>query len=225
MGKYTNEEIVRGIIERRNEVFLFIYDEYLPMVRKFVLQDRGCENDAEDIYHDAIIIIYKKINSKKLKLTSSFKTYFYAVCKYLWYQRLEVMQKVSLRDYRNDRWNTALEYDEYLDYEEEKLYQEHFKKLDKECQKILESFFDKRPFREIAKALNYSPTYIKKLKFNCKEKLYKSIMNDPVYMELMEIKKDIELKTFGDHNKSLQTTKNSESSVTFKKNDNKKRNK
>ena len=225
MGKYTNDEIVRGIIERRNEVFLFIYEEYLPMVRKFVLQNRGCENDAEDIYHDAIIIIYKKINSKKLKLTSSFKTYFYAVCKYLWYQRLEVMQKVSLRDYRNDRWNTALEYDEYLDYEEEKLYQEHFKKLDKECQKILESFFNKKPFSEIAKALNYSPSYIKKLKFNCKEKLYKSIINDPVYMELMEIKKDDEIKTYRDHNKSIHTRKNPESSITFKKNDNKKGNK
>jgi RNA polymerase sigma factor (sigma-70 family) len=225
MGKYTDEEIIRGIIERRDEVFLFIYAEYLPMVKKFVLQNKGCETDAEDLYQDAIIIVYKKINSNKLKLTSSFKTYFYAICKHLWYQRLEIMQKISLRDYRNDTWNTALEYNEYFDYEEEKLYQEHFQKLDKDCQKILENFFDKRPFKEIARALNYSPSYIKKLKFNCKEKLYNSIINDPVYMELMDIKKESEIKIIRNRNKSLQVNKSPKSSERNKNNENKKRNK
>lgn len=190
MVKYTNAEIIKGILERRSQVFLFLYKEYYPMVKKFILKNNGNEIDAQDLFQDTIIIIFTKIDSRELKLTSSFKTYFFAIGKYLWYQRLELLRKTSFRDNQDEIWNRPMEYNEYLDYEEEKLYQSHFKKLDKDCQKILEGYFDKKPFKEIADELKYRPSYIKKLKFNCKEKLYESIINDPVYMELMEIKRD-----------------------------------
>jgi RNA polymerase sigma factor (sigma-70 family) len=188
MGNYTNKEIIKGILERRSKVYLFLYNEYLPMIKNFILKNNGDETDAKDLFQDTLIIIFKKINSGDLKLTSSFKTYFYAICKYLWFQRLEVMQKTDILDRQDDSWNEVMEFTEYVDYEEEKLYQKHFKMLDDDCQKILEGFFDKRPFKVIANDLHFRPSYIKKLKFNCKEKLIRSIMNDPIYYELMDHK-------------------------------------
>ena len=191
MGKYTNEEIVRGIKERRSKVFQFLYDVYFPMINSYILRNNGNEIEAEDIFQDAIIIIYEKIKFGKLKLTSSFKTYFYAICKYLWLQRLPILRRTELRDESDDSWNAILGYEEYEDFEEEKLFQSHFNQLDKDCQKILLSFFEKKPYKEIADDLNFKPNYIKKLKFICKEKLFQNIINDPVFMELMNVKKDM----------------------------------
>jgi len=194
MGKYTNEEIVRGIKERRSKVFIFLYEVYYPMIKSYILKNNGNELEAEDIFQDAIIIIYEKIKSEKLKLTSSFKTYFYAVCKYLWLQRLPILKRTDLRDDREDSWDAVLGHEEYEDYEEEKLFQYHFKKLDKDCQKILLSFFEKKPYKVIAADLNFKPNYIKKLKFICKEKLYQNIVNDPIFIELMNMKRDKNLQ-------------------------------
>ena len=188
MGSYTNADIIRGILEKRSKVFTFLYEEYLPMIQNFIVRNNGDETDAKDLFQDTIIIIYKKVNSGELKLTSSFKTYFYAICKYLWLQRLEKLRKTEILDRQDDSGNDAIEISEYLDYEEEKLYQKHFKMLDDDCQKVLEGYFERKSFKALADDLKFRPSYIKKLKFNCKVKLIRSIMNDPVYFELMDHK-------------------------------------
>lgn len=188
MGKYSNEEILKGITERRSKVLLFIYSEYLPMIRNFITRQNGNEIEAEDLFQDTIIIIYEKIKSRNLKLSSSFKTYFYAISKYLWFQRRQGLNRLVFHDQQEELWDVIMGYEEYKEFEEEKLFQEHFINLDKDCQKVLQSYFDKKPYKEIADDLNFKSSYIKKLKFNCKEKLFQSIVNDPRYKELIDTK-------------------------------------
>ena len=225
MGNYTNAEIIKGILERRSRIYLFLYDEYLPMIKNFILKNSGDETDAKDLFQDTLIIIFNKVNSGDLKLTSSFKTYFFAICKYLWFQRLEVLQKTDFLNRQDESWNEVMELNEYLDYEEEKLYQKHFRLLDEDCQKILEGYFDKKPFKAIAYELKYRPSYIKKLKFNCKEKLIRNIMNDPVYFELMDQKYGGISKHKVNGQNHMNINNKEISPLEYKKNDNKKRNK
>jgi DNA-directed RNA polymerase specialized sigma subunit len=68
--------------------------------------------------------------------------------------------------------------------EKEALYFKHFRELGESCREILEAYFNKIPVKEIAEKLKTSESYIKKRKFNCKEKLIKSIQDDPLYLEL-----------------------------------------
>ena len=159
-------------------------------------------------------------------VTSSFKTYFFAICRHLWFQRLSVLQKTDFLDRNDESWGDLMEKDEYLDFEEEKLYQKHFKNLDKDCQKVLEGYFDKKPFRDIADDLQFRPSYIKKLKFNCKEKLIRNITNDPVYFELMDYKYG-EQKSKGLNGKDNHKDTNKITTNPFdpRKHDTKKRNK
>ena len=224
MGKYSNEEIIRLLVEDRNQFYTFSYHEYLPMIQNFILKNSGNETDAKDLFHDTIVIIFNKINAKELKLTSSFKTYFFAISKNLWHQRLKILSKTDSIDDRLNLNNTVIEQEEYLDFEEEKLYQAHFKKLDKECQKILAGFFDKKSFRDIADDLKYKPSYIKKLKFKCKEKLIQGITNDPVFKELIRVRRKDRFHLNGENNESSANQhklNNIQSSIT---NENKRRN-
>lgn len=183
---YSNEEILIGIMERESKVFVFLYDEYFDMIRSYIRNHSGTETEAEDIFQDTIIIIFEKINSGQLKLTSSFKTYFFAICKNLWKQRLHFIQRMNTEELTEETWNALLGEEEFHEFEEEKLFLYHFNRLDEDCKQVLLSFFDKTPYRKIASDLNFTTSYIKKLKFKCKDKLYRSIIKDPIYHELRD---------------------------------------
>jgi RNA polymerase sigma factor (sigma-70 family) len=215
MGTFSKEEIIKGIRERRSNVLEFLYLEYYPMIKSLILNNNGTETEAQDIFQDTVIIIYEKTKSRKLTITSSFKTYFYAICKKLWLQRLPNLRRTIPTNHTDEQWSNILGWEEFLESEEEKLFYHHFRQLDKECQKILLNFFNKKRYKDQAKAMKFKPAYVKKLKFKCKEKLYKSIVNDPIYKELMESKKEMDRnKSNIDENTNLGS--DSESNSTEK---------
>ncbi|MFC2096620.1 hypothetical protein ACFLQ3_02865, partial [Bacteroidota bacterium] len=74
--------------------------------------------------------------------------------------------------------------DEYEKNEQYKLYQKHFKRLEKDCQKLLQLFLKKVPLKEIADELGIeSQQYIKRKKYKCKEQLVRYIKSDPNFKE------------------------------------------
>lgn len=210
---YSNKEILQGIVDARSKVLEYLYAEYIPMIKTFILNNSGNINDAEDVFQDTMIIVFKKIQNGNLKLTSSFKTYFYAICKKLWLQRLPLLQRIVDKDQSEESWNDILGHEEYKSFEEEKLFQDHFRRLDLDCQKVLASFFERRPYSEIANELKFKSSYIKKLKFNCKEKLYQSIINDPIYLELMDINLDDHIKYLKKNNQLSKNKKSGRNST------------
>jgi RNA polymerase sigma factor (sigma-70 family) len=146
----------------------------------------GSEQDAKDVFQDSIIIIYRKIKEDNFKLTSSFKSYIYSVCRYIWIKQLS-KQKENI-----ENQNIYLEYedisditiDEYKKNEQYKLYQKHFKRLEKDCQKLLKLFLKKVPLNDIAEKLGIgSQQFIKRKKYKCKEQLVRYIKSDPNYKE------------------------------------------
>ena len=69
--------------------------------------------------------------------------------------------------------------------EQYRLYRKHFRKLGKDCQKVLEMYFDKVSMAEIARRMGFaSEGYAKKRKFKCKEKLIQLIKAVPSFKDL-----------------------------------------
>ena len=184
MQDYSVVEILGGIKNRDTKVLDFIYENYFHQVRAFIVKNSGTVEDAQDIYQDAILVVYQKIENDNLTLTCSFKTYLYSVCRLLWLKQLE---KRKLNNMLAEEAGLYIELQEdlfsiYESNERYKLYQDHFKKLSFSCQKVLELFLAKIPLKEIAGILGFkSELYAKKRKFQCKEKLIQSIKNDPRY--------------------------------------------
>ena len=58
------------------------------MVLHFVLNNNGTEEEAKDIYQEAIIVFFEKIREDSLELNCQIKTYLYSVCRRLWLKRL-----------------------------------------------------------------------------------------------------------------------------------------
>src|SRR5687768_4001830 len=68
--------------------FKLLYKFYFPSVASFIKQNCGNNEDAEDIFQEAIIVLLQKVRQSDFVLTSSLKTYLYAVAKNLWLKRL-----------------------------------------------------------------------------------------------------------------------------------------
>lgn len=182
--QYTVEAIIEGIRNNDNTVLQYVYRKYFPKIKFFVLKNSGNDEEAKDVFQDAIILIYKKIINNSLSLDYSFQTYIYSVCRYIWLKQLKEKNKKPMNIF--DEVDIVDLEDEIKDlyYETErfKLYQYHFNKLNKDCQKVLRLFLKKVSLEDIASEMGYSSgKYAKKRKYVCKEKLIKSIQNDSKY--------------------------------------------
>jgi len=185
--KYNVEEILEGI--RRNDAVIlqFVYKSFYPYVKFFILSNSGNEYDAQDMFQEAIIIIYKKLTEGELLIKCTFKTYLYSVCRLLWLKQLE--KKKNKSEHVIEQENHIELSDEIYELSEQNeklsLYQTYFAKLGDDCRKVLELSLDKVSLKKIAEIMGYkSEKYAKKRKYQCKEKLINEIKRDPKFKEL-----------------------------------------
>ncbi len=184
---YTVEAMLEGLRTSNNEVLSFIYRQYYPEIRFFVIKNSGSDEDAQDVFQESIIIIYKKLRDDVLKLSCSFKTYLYSVCRIVWLKQLEKRKtKTDSLSYNQAFVDLQEGIGEMAEEQERfKLYQKHFQTLHEDCQMILKLFFEKKSHKEIASKMNItSENYLKKRKYQCKEILVKRIQNDPDFKRI-----------------------------------------
>ncbi|WP_163717948.1 RNA polymerase sigma factor [Mangrovibacterium lignilyticum] len=191
MVNYTNEELLHGILRNDNLVLQYIYKNFFYKINFFIKKNSGDDDDSNDIFQEAIIIIYRKLKANDLVLDCSFETYLYSVCRFLWLKQLEKRKTEREKIQDNHDFNTEI-YDNAFETtaemnEKYRLYQKHFKNLGTDCQRVLQMFFDKVPLKQIAKVMGFqSEKYAKKRKYKCKEYLVKSIKQDIEYKKILE---------------------------------------
>jgi len=185
LNNFQRRNFIEGIRNQDKTVLKKLYADYFPTIKRFVLDNSGCEQDAQDVFQEGIIITYRKIKNGTFELTSSFKSYIYSVCRFIWIKQL------SKKKTDNSNQNIYAEYediqdvsvDEYEQNEQYKLYQTHFKRLSKDCQKIMSLFLKKVSLKEIAEIMGIeSVQFVKRKKYKCKEQLIRYIKSDPKYI-------------------------------------------
>ena len=176
---------MEGLRQRKGTFIDYLYQEFYPVMRHYVKQNSGNQQDTEDLFQDTIVVLYKRSLVQPFVLDCSLKTYFMSVCKNLWLQRLERKCRLlyqadcSEHDARAECSVTDQELkDEYLEHQ--RLLYKHLMRLPTECRRLLQLYCLKIPYKEIARLLNYKDdVYVKTRKYSCKNLLRKKIMNDP----------------------------------------------
>ncbi len=190
MIDYSNLDLLNGILRNDTIVLQYIYKNFYSKINFFIKKNSGDDDDANDVFQEAIIIIYRKLKANELVLDCTFETYLYSVCRFLWLKQLDKrkIEKEKIKDnhdYHEDIYDDNLEKVADLN-ERYRLYQKHFTNLGKDCQKILQLYFDKVPLKSIAQIMGFkSEKYAKKRKFKCKEYLIKSIKQDLEYNKIL----------------------------------------
>ena len=183
--KYNDQEIISGLKSGESFAVNYLAKEYLPMIRYFISKNNGSEEDAKDIFQDALFILIDKISSDDFILQVTLSTYLFAICKNLWLMVLD--RQKAAKNYEKRRSLDILE----TDFSEkgdtafyERIFRQCFDTMDDVSQKILKMYWMEIAPTEIAEKLGYSYGYVRKKKSECMKELKNRIMNHPDYREL-----------------------------------------
>ena len=186
MSTKKDTEILHGFISGDHHTLREIYSKHFPEVKSYIVKNSGTENDAKDIFQDALVLTYQKLKSGSLSLECSLATYIFAVSRNMWMNSLRKRKKKITID-QHPNISEDLEKKIFSTIEEQQrksLYQKYFLKLGNSCQQLLHHFFSGKKMDEIAQSMGYSSAYTRKKKFECKQKLLEMIENDPLFTEL-----------------------------------------
>ncbi len=173
----TDREVVLGILNNSEEALNKLYIGYYPMVLQFILNNSGDEDDAKDVYQEAIIVLYDKIKGGSFELSSKLKTYLYSVSRRIWLKKLAQQSKKTnnIADFED-----VLAVDEDFEIHEQKDQQfDQMKKalesLGEPCKTIIQDFYiHNLSMQDICEKFGYTNTdNAKTQKYKCLQRLKK----------------------------------------------------
>ncbi len=90
----SDKETFLGLKSKDNQAYEILYKFYYPSVKNFILKNNGNEDDAKDIFQETIIVLLEKVPKDDFNLTSSLKTFIFAISSNLWLKRLREANKI-----------------------------------------------------------------------------------------------------------------------------------
>jgi len=82
MKSWSDEEIIFCLREseaKRELALTHMYSKLFPVIKSYIHKNNGTDEDAADIFQDAMIVFYEKVRLDQFQLNSSIRTYLYSV--------------------------------------------------------------------------------------------------------------------------------------------------
>jgi len=173
----TDSEVILGILNNSDAALKKLYVAYFPMVLQLIINNNGNEDDAKDIYQEAIIVLYNKVKAGDFELSSKLKTYIYSICRRLWLKRLAQLNRYGgdIRDFEEYLpVDDAVEEHGDRDLQFDKM-ESALQLLGEPCKTIMEDFYIyNRSMQEICERFGYTNAdNAKTQKYKCLQRLKK----------------------------------------------------
>ena len=186
---YTDTELLEGLASGDRNAIVALYKLYHSVLTKWILSRGGLETDAEDVFQEALVVIFEKAKSPEFCLTCKLSTYLFAISKRLWFKKIEKASNyLSLNE--DEDGDKLSVYEEDLDIHLEK--EEQFVQLGKSmdqlgepCKSLLHAFYvDGKNMQEIAVQFHYTNAEnAKTQKYKCLNRLKKIYFSAGVKMK------------------------------------------
>jgi len=181
-----DQQLLEGILIADNGLIEKLYDMVLPSIISWVKRNNGTEADARDVFQDALIALFRRLEEGDFILTCTLRSFLRIMCRNIWLGKLRNQKKIRASLIEE---TDTVELDHDIEHkiehaEKEALFFKHFDELGTSCKDLLKLYFDKIPVKKIAVIMKTSESYVKKRKFICKEKLVKAIKLDPLFNQL-----------------------------------------
>lgn len=84
----TENQIVEGLARGESGAVQYVYKHYFPSIARMIINNNGTEDEAKDIFQEAVVVLYNKITQHHFELSSKLSTFLYAVSRRLWLKQL-----------------------------------------------------------------------------------------------------------------------------------------
>jgi len=184
---YSDKKIIQDLLSSsshaNNLALDSLYSRFYPIMHKFVVSNKGTDEEAKDIFQEAMIILYENIKNGKFEQKSSIKTYLFSTGRFLWLNELKKKKKIqfSEMDYESIK-DDSPSFSGEPQTDQSTMLISLLDKMGTTCRNILTMYYYKKlSMKEIALQLNFgSPESAKVQKNKCMNKLKNMIegMND-----------------------------------------------
>jgi RNA polymerase sigma factor (sigma-70 family) len=174
VSKYFKEaELLKRLAKNDKSAIETIYQDNYKLIQQLIINNNGSEDDARDIFQEALIVLYQNSKSEAFELNCQIRTYIYSVSRRLWLKRLQ----------SNRRFETPVDnFEEIVPVEDdvevhEKLDRQYgimrsaLGKIGEPCKSLLEAFYiHNKNMQEISSYFGYTNSD------NAKNQKYKCLM-------------------------------------------------
>lgn len=168
--------LIKGIFNNEQMALDCVYKQSFSQIKQFILHNQGSEQDAEDVFQEGLLAVWKNIKTGKYENQRQVKlsTYVFQVCKYRWFEHLK-SAKVKYNTRLNPEFDIVDENDlaEVQEEVERANYlRSLFEQLGDKCKQILNLYYyQKLSLAEIAEKMEYTPQSAKNEKYRCMQRL------------------------------------------------------
>lgn len=86
--QWTDNDLLEGLASGSDAALNGLYRRFFPMVLHLIQSNNGSEDDAKDVFQEALIVLYERTQEGDFVLNAQLKTYLYSVCRRLWLKQL-----------------------------------------------------------------------------------------------------------------------------------------
>lgn len=171
----NDQRIISIIKEGKHDKALDQLYKIYPQIKGFIYKNGGNEEEAKEVFQEALLIFIENVSKSGFELTSALNTYLYSICKYLWYDRKRKLKKLAVVPFQEVE--LVDEQQDMLEKHQEKEAQFDFlslilDELGERCKELLTLFYlEKMTMKDIAKTMSFNTDKVaKNQKYKCLER-------------------------------------------------------
>jgi len=189
---FTDTELVSNLMDNTatDAAISFLYREHFELLNRYILNNSGNEQDAEDIFQEVIVAFINLVQAGKFRGESSIRTFLFSLNKNIWLNELKRRGRAMVREEKYKKQNEQQEATADIAMELHQTKAELMQVIDElgeNCKKILLLFyFENRNMKEIVAHLPYeNEQVVRNKKSKCLKKLEQIITaNTNLYRQL-----------------------------------------
>jgi len=174
--------LLKGLAAGDRKVIEGIYKDHFNMIQSLIVNNNGSSEDAQDIFQEAMVVLYEKVRMGSFELNCQLKTYLYSVSKRLWLKRLQQNNRLLSQEIDP---NTTIPVEEEIATHEKRdaefeLMSQAIQRLGEPCKSLLEAYYlRKMNMQDIALQFGYTNAdNAKNQKYKCLIRLKKLFFSE-----------------------------------------------
>lgn len=186
---HTDQRYINGLLHNDAVLIEELYSRFAGKVKGMILANNGNEEDAADIFQEALIDIYRKAAKGDFVLTCPFEALLIVICRNKWINQLQKKQRSGVTFNEAGGYTAGTDsFKEaeavYRQNERRSLLERKFAELAEGCRELLKLSWSGKSMETVAGALKVSYAYARKRKSECMGKLTELVMAAPDYKHL-----------------------------------------
>jgi RNA polymerase sigma factor (sigma-70 family) len=169
--------VFKAIGKNDKDAIESVYKENYSLIQHFVVYNNGSEDDARDIFQEAMMVLYEKARTPDFELTCQIKTYLYSVSRRLWLKKLQYARRIETQI---ENFDKIVPVEEDME-DHDKLTKQYITmraamgKIGEPCKSLIEAFYvHHKNMQEIASFFGYTNAdNAKNQKYKCLVRLKK----------------------------------------------------